>query len=144
MTAPVVILYVIAFGAGFSAAVTRRHTFWPLLASLAFCVTMQGLGVRFDFLRLIVADGVTILAILAIGWRTGFHPADRLVLALFAVAVPFYLMPDPYRFWGGWAVVVSQFLVSIPWAMVSRRALRSLPENPWDIFDLRVRGDEAC
>jgi hypothetical protein len=141
---PEAVLYLAALVAGVSAAITGRHTFWPLLASLTFCLLMQHWGVRLDFLRLVIADAITALAILAIGWGTRFHSGDGFVLGLFLVAVPFYLLPDLYRFWGGWAVVVMQFLITVPWAIVRRRAIRSVPRNLWDIFDLRVRGDEAC
>ncbi len=143
MTLPDAVLWIVALASGVSAMLTRRHTAWPLLASLGLCAVLQWAEVPFDPLRWFLIDVVAMLAICAIGWATHLDRRDGAILALFPLAWIAYALGDPLTFWGGWAVVVTQFLITVPWGNVWGRAIRTLPHNPWDIFDLKVRGEVA-
>lgn len=81
-----------------------------LLASALLCVGLDQAEVAFNFLFWLLIDCVVILAII----RRGMSYADVAVIALFAPAWVFYLLPDPLRFYGSVVVVIAQLVLTFP------------------------------
>jgi hypothetical protein len=91
-------------------AFAGNRTAVVLLASVLLCIGLDQAEVAFNFLFWVLIDCVVILAIV----RRGMTYADVAVIALFAPAWVFYLLPDPMRFYGSMAVVIGQLVLTFP------------------------------
>jgi hypothetical protein len=128
-------LFWIAVACGVAGALTGNRTAWALLASVAMCLALDSARIEFNFVVWMLID----LAVIFVIVRPGMTYSDVVILALFIPAWAFYVMPDPARFWGSFAVVVAQLLLCAPVASVSARARRWWADaRDTDHTDLRM------
>jgi len=125
----------IAVVLGIIGAAVGNKAAWPLLASLALCNGLPHIGYNFDmafwlFVDLAVIGTITFMGI------TRRHVA---IIALFLPAWAFYFAPPEIRFAGTLAVVILQFVLTLPWVRFHRFSKRGMSkQDNWSEFDLRV------
>jgi len=108
---------------------------WPLLASLALCNGLPQFGYNFDMAAWLFVDMAVIGVLIWLG-ITLRHVA---IIALFLPAWAFYFAPPEIRFVGTLAVVILQFVLTLPWVRFHRFSKRGmLKQDNWSEFDLRV------
>lgn len=135
MTVVEALTWTIALAACVSAARTKRLTAWPLMASWVLCWFLNHPANQFPFDPMLWAaiDLAVIwtMAYIALTRRPGepeFDRKDIVVIVLFVVGWVFsYTMADPWRYWVGSAVVISQFLVTMPAESAFRALSKRLP-----------------
>jgi len=99
-----------------------------LMCSALFAGAITTLGADFALWAWAGIDIVTALVII----RKGMPRRDILIVAMFLPGWAFYLLPDPWRFWGSSVVVIAQMMLVFPVAQV--KALHGrIPPLP-DVF----------
>lgn len=136
----------VAVACGVAGALTGNRTAWALLASVAYCLAMDWLGVAFNPFLWLMVDLAVCLAILlpVIPKFARFFPklrvssADVAILALFGPAWIGYLMEPDVRYQIGFAVVVTQLLVTFPscaaWRLLTRASSDMAGKDDFDLM----------
>lgn len=105
------LLYLSAFVGVVSAALGNR-------TSLALCLSLAASFYVSSSLLLWLLD----LAVLCVILRPSMPIADKMVAALFLFAWPAYLMGEDVRYYVGYAVVVLQFAICMPFHAIRDEA----------------------
>lgn len=119
----------------FATGWANNRTAWVLLASAGLCLALARAHVPFNPVIWMLIDLAVILLIV----RPKMTYPDCVILALFAPAWVFYLLPDAARYGGSLVVVVVQFLLTAPLhrlAFLPAKARRWLSAD--DAFDRLV------
>lgn len=126
----------IAAGIGFVSLLMGQRTAIPLLASFGLSAFLCWKQVHFYPEVWVAIDIAVILAIVAI---TELRRSEWLIIYLFAAAWIGYAFPPEIRFWTSWAVVIAQFLLTMPWIEAWNRTVHvNRHFDPWSHFDLRA------
>jgi len=129
------VLLEVAFWASVACAVAGSYygdrAGTALMCSALFAGAITALGADFALWAWAGIDIVTALAII----RKGMPRRDILIVAMFLPGWAFYLLPDPWRFWGSSVVVIAQMMLVFPVAQVRGRFKAARPPNNlWDDF----------
>lgn len=101
-----------ALAVAFVSALLGNRTAWVLVPLVCACLAADEYDVVFRreyWIGLDVAAGGMI-----VGLNRPLSRTDWIVLALFPLAWPFYLAPDPYRYVGSVTVTICQLCLTFP------------------------------
>lgn len=126
----------IAAGIGCLSLLLGSRTAIPLLASFGLATYLCWKQVDF---RPEIWAGIDIAVILAIVAISELRRSEWLIIYLFGVAWIGYAFPPETRFWISWAVVIAQFLLTMPWSEAWNRTVHvNRHFDPWSHLDLRA------
>ena len=110
-----------------------NRTAAPLLASYGLTTVLCAIG-YYNIAVWLLIDSVVIAIIAARKTTLG----DKIILSLFPVAWVGYAL-ESITFIVTWAVVMAQFLITVPWQRLARGLAGAAPKvRDHDDFDLRV------